>query len=329
MQQPPGQLQTPAGDRIPEPVAVAHLHLGGKGKAEAHEEHARRIKRACRRCHCGLQPQFSKERLTQVDARCVNADHTGGVQIQGQGIQPTGPNLLAALFASGDAAQEHGVGGKQQQPRRQGNAQGRPMAAENAQELSALARPDGVLPQGEPDGDGGIQRFRQEAVGGIVVSPAAGNAPLGIRVVRNGVLVQVFPIAQRADGIFQRLHRLRAAVHRVDDLSRLVQDLIGDRFLIQPVPVPVFKGPVRHFLRHPAVFHAGPFFRQTLRGAIFPVPCLVIQVGLIRAVLQQPLLGQNKQADRAARSRRQTGGAERNGNKFDPKRISHGLASIL
>ena len=203
------------------------------------------------------------------------------------------------------------------------------MAAENAQDPGAFVRLDGVRPQGEPDGDGGIQRFRQEAVGGIAVSPVAGHAPRGIRVVRKGVLVQIFPVAQRADGIFQRLHRLHAAVHRVDDLSRLVQDLIGDRFLIQPAPDPVFKGPVRHFLRHSAVFHAGPFFRQALGGTGKIAPRLVIQISLIRAVLQQPLVRQDKQGNGAARGRRQTGGAERNGNEFDPKRISHGLASIL
>ena len=335
-QHPEGQLQAPAQEGIGDPVLVFHLHLGGKGKAEAHEGQTAHIAHAAPQPQEGghalpFQPseiQFIQNRYTQNQ----HQDHTAGVQIQGQGVQATGPDLLCALPASGGTAEVHRADGEQKQPAEQSRRQQIFVYAQLTQQGIRRIGRNGPGSQGKHHRNGCFQGLLLCGVAyaavGVVIAACVVNAffQAGFFVIPFRQKLLVFQIRK---GEFQLLLRILDASIGIQNLSAFVQNGIGVAVLVQPVPQHHVPESIRHILRHISVFHGCPVggkatglggkhglggFRHRFFKGLFP---------------QQVLGGQNTQSQSASRRSQQSGGTERYGNKFQPQRVSHGLASIL
>ena len=318
---------------IAQPMPVPHFYLGGKGKAEADKQHTAAI---AQQQH-GSQDGGSILRMAndlhrQIAQGNARGQHAPAVQIQGQGIEAPCLYLSAVRLASGNAAQEHGQGGKQHQPQRHPQHQGNTVSCKHPHQFIGHGQLHAIFSQGDFHHQGRVQCLFMVGVAHPAPCPIGNRTPLGIGILLgNQHRAEIFFIFQGREGVAQLQHRLHLVVHPAQHFVVPVLNFIGN---VIPVDGEAKVGAgfplqFKELLRHFAIFPAGPGAGHPLYAPGELLPDGGFQGRKVIFGFQPVQGSQNPQHHAASGSSQQTGGTQQNGNEFHPKCIFHGFASIL
>ena len=315
-------------------MPVPHFYLGGKGKAEADKNHTAAIAQQQHGSQDGgsilRMANDLHRQIAQGNARC---QHDPAIQIQGQGIEAPSLYLSTVRLASGNAAQEHGQGGKQHQPQCHPQHQGNTVSCKQPHQFIGHGQLHAIFSQGDFHHQGRVQCLFMVGVAHPTACPIGNRTPLGIGILLLGNLhgAEIFFIFQGREGVAQLQHRLHLVVHPVQHFVVPVLNFIGN---VIPVDGEAkvragFPLQFKELLRHFAIFPAGPGAGHPLYAPGELLPDGGFQGSLVIFGLQPVRGSQNSQHQAASRGSQQTGGTQQNGNEFHPKCIFHGFASIL